>query len=63
MRNVTQDVLVFMDYGTVPEQWIINDLGTKQAMINEDFIDELNLQEQIMETELDDSITIGVEAE
>jgi hypothetical protein len=53
MRSVTEDVLNFLDTNEIPEQWISNDIGSKKEIINPDFVDELDLQEQINETEID----------
>lgn len=55
MRNITEDALKYLDTGEVPEQWIVNDIGTKEQVANEEFIDEVNLQEQIKNTELNES--------
>ena len=63
MRSVTEDVLRYLDTNEVPEQWITNDLGTKNLTINEDFIDEIDLQEQIMETEITDPSFNGYDAD
>lgn len=52
MRNVTTDVLMFMETGVIESIWLANDLASMKEIINPDFIDELDLQEQIEETEL-----------
>ena len=52
MVNVTEDVLKFLETGTIESVWWTNDLASMDQIIATDFIDEIDLQEQIEQTEL-----------
>lgn len=52
MKDLTKDVLAYLDTNEIPEKWFIND---RPPTLNEEFIDELDIQEQINATEMEDS--------
>lgn len=59
MQNLTDDVLTFMDTGDIAEQWIANDLASLNVIVLEDFLDELDIQEQLNESEITDAVFIN----
>lgn len=57
MRNVTTDVLKFLETSIIDNYWLATNFAGRKSLVRDDFekefISELDLQEQIEETEVD----------
>lgn len=51
MEDLTNEVLRYLDTGMIPENYVATAFAGRESMIAEKFIEELDLQLQIQETE------------